>query len=182
MQTLMVLLAASPLLSSAFCPPRRPATQLHRTNELPPRQVAVTLFKKDDGEEGLGDIAKKYGVIALLFHFSVWICTLSASVAALNVYDPVVLLDALPEALRSHMPQSSAAATFPIALALCEVIGPVRLALTVAATPAVAATLRGNARFVEVEGSVNARLGRGITEARKALPEELRALLPGGDE
>ena len=53
---------------------------------------------------------------------------------------------------------SSGAATLPVALALCEVVGPARLALTVAATPAVAGALRENRRFVELEDSVNERL------------------------
>ena len=114
-----------------------------------PTRVAPLALRGKDGE-GLGDVLRKYGVVALVFHFSVWLTTLSASVAALSVYDTSTLLEALPEP-RGQIPLSSGAATLPVALALCEVVGPARLALTVAATPAVAGALRSNARFVELE-------------------------------
>ena len=143
--------------TQAFAPPTR--TRLAPTTTRPLTRIAPLALVKKEGEPGLGDVLRKYGVVALVFHFSVWLTTLSASVAALSVYDTTTLLEALPEPLRSQLPsQSSGAATLPVALALCEVVGPARLALTVAATPAVASTLRSNARFVELEDSVNERL------------------------
>ena len=138
----------------AFAPPPRPI--LLQKQQQPTRVAPLALGGKDGG--GLGDVLRKYGVVALVFHFSVWLTTLSASVAALSVYDTTTLLEALPEPLRGQIPLSSGAATLPVALALCEVVGPARLALTVAATPAVAGALRSNARFVELEDSVNERL------------------------
>ena len=151
-----VLLCAVVVTTHAFAPPPRPQ-QLAQKQQQPTRVAPLALGGKDG--EGLGDVLRKYGVVALVFHFSVWLTTLSASVAALSVYDTTTLLEALPEPLRSQIPLSStSAATLPVALALCEVVGPARLALTVAATPAVAGALRSNARFVELEDSVNERL------------------------
>ena len=60
-------------------------TSLHKNNSKHPRRAARALGGKDG--EGLGDVLRKYGVVALVFHFSVWLTTLSASVAALSVYD-----------------------------------------------------------------------------------------------
>ena len=149
-----VLLCAAVVTTRAFAPPTRPHFVQKRQQ---PTRVAPLALGGTDGE-GLGDVLRKYGVVALVFHFSVWLTTLSASVAALSVYDTSTLLEALPEPLRGQIPISSGAATLPVALALCEVVGPARLALTVAATPAVAGALRSNARFVELEDSVNERL------------------------
>ena len=143
------------ITTQAFAPPPRP--HLAGKKQQQPTRVAPLALGGKDGE-GLGDVLRKYGVVALVFHFSVWLTTLSASVAALSVYDTTTLLEALPEPLRGQIPLTSGAATLPVALALCEVVGPARLALTVAATPAVASTLRSNARFVELEDSVNERL------------------------
>ena len=150
------MLCASVVATHAFHPP----TRFHlapQTRQQTTRVAPLALVKKE-GEPGLGDVLRKYGVVALVFHFSVWLTTLSASVAALSVYDTSTLLEALPEPLRGQIPLTSGAATLPVALALCEVVGPARLALTVAATPAVAGALRSNARFVELEDSVNERL------------------------
>ena len=149
-----VLLCAAVVTTRAFAPPTRP--HFVQKRQQPTRVAPLALGGKDG--EGLGDVLRKYGVVALVFHFSVWLTTLSASVAALSVYDTTTLLEALPEPLRGQIPLSSGAATLPVALALCEVVGPARLALTVAATPAVAGALRENRRFVELEDSVNERL------------------------
>ena len=149
----LLVLCATVVTTNAFAPTRPHFLQ----KQQQPTRVAPLALGGKDGE-GLGDVLRKYGVVALVFHFSVWVTTLSASVAALSVYDTSTLLEALPEPLRGQLPLSSGAATLPVALALCEVVGPARLALTVAATPAVASTLRSNARFVELEDSVNERL------------------------
>ena len=150
----LLVLCAAMVTTHAFAPPR---PHLIKQKQQQPTRVAPLALGGKDGE-GLGDVLRKYGVVALVFHFSVWLTTLSASVAALNVYDTSTLLEALPEPLRGQIPLSSGAATLPVALALCEVVGPARLALTVAATPAVAGALRENRRFVELEDSVNERL------------------------
>ena len=150
----LLVLCAAVVATHAFAPP--PRTNIVGKKQQQPTRVAPLALGGKEG--GLGDVLRKYGVVALVFHFSVWVTTLSASVAALSVYDTSTLLEALPEPLRGQIPLSSGAATLPVALALCEVVGPARLALTVAATPAVASTLRSNARFVELEDSVNERL------------------------
>ncbi|CAH0380173.1 unnamed protein product [Pelagomonas calceolata] len=147
-------LLCAAVATHAFAPPTH--NHFLQKQQQPTRVAPLALGGKEG--EGLGDVLRKYGVVALVFHFSVWLTTLSASVAALSVYDTSTLLEALPEPLRGQIPISSGAATLPVALALCEVVGPARLALTVAATPAVASTLRSNARFVELEDSVNERL------------------------
>ena len=151
---LLVLCAALVTTTHAFAPP--PRTNIVGQKRQHPTRVAPLALGGKEG--GLGDVLRKYGVVALVFHFSVWLTTLSASVAALSVYDTSTLLEALPEPLRGQIPLSNGAATLPVALALCEVVGPARLALTVAATPAVAGALRENRRFVELEDSVNERL------------------------
>ena len=150
----LLILCAAVVTTQAFAPPPRPQQLAPKQQQK--RVAPLALGGKDS--EGLGDVLRKYGVVALVFHFSVWVTTLSASVAALNVYDTSTLLEALPEPLRGQIPLASGAATLPVALALCEVVGPARLALTVAATPAVAGALRENRRFVELEDSVNERL------------------------
>ena len=76
-----VLLCAVVVTTHAFAPPPRPQ-QLAQKRQQPTRVAPLALGGKDG--EGLGDVLRKYGVVALVFHFSVWLTTLSASVAALS--------------------------------------------------------------------------------------------------
>ena len=87
----LLVLCACIVTTRAFAPP----TRFHLTPKQQQKRVAPLALGGKDGE-GLGDVLRKYGVVALVFHFSVWVTTLSASVAALNVYDTSTLLEALP--------------------------------------------------------------------------------------
>ena len=91
---LLVLCAALVTTTHAFAPP--PRTNIVGQKRQHPTRVAPLALGGKEGE-GLGAVLRKYGVVALVFHFSVWLTTLSASVAALNVYDTSTLLEALPE-------------------------------------------------------------------------------------
>ena len=88
----LLVLCAAVLTTDAFAPPR---PHLIKQKQQQPTRVAPLALGGKDGE-GLGDVLRKYGVVALVFHFSVWLTTLSASVAALSVYDTSTLLEALP--------------------------------------------------------------------------------------
>ena len=83
----LLVLCAAVVTTHAFAPPTRP---LIKRQQQPTRVAPLALGGKDG--EGLGDVLRKYGVVALVFHFSVWLTTLSASVAALSVYDTSTLL------------------------------------------------------------------------------------------
>jgi len=108
------------------------------------RPTADTRVKpKGDGEElGIKGILSEYGIIALLFHFSVWLSSL-ATVYTLLTFG--MDLNNLPEPLDSLLAQSSNSDNLPAAagfagrasatLGIVEVIGPARLALTITATP-----------------------------------------------
>ena len=105
----LLVLCASILTTQAFAPPTRTRLAPTTTRQQPTRVAPLALGGKDG--EGLGDVLRKYGVVALVFHFSVWVTTLSASVAALSVYDTTTLLEALPDPLRGQIPLSSGAAS-----------------------------------------------------------------------
>ena len=120
----------------------------------------------DDGELSLGELLERYGVVALLFHFSVWLSFLSVGFAALSFVDPSAVIESLPDALRERLPaeatEGAAAAgglvKAQIVLALTEVVGPARLAFTVAMTPAVSTTVRRSGAFCDFENALNAQL------------------------
>ena len=125
----------------------------------------------DDSGLSLKELLRRYGVVALLFHFTVWISTMSMGYAALSVGDPATLITHLPVVIREALPvdvvdpEGAAAAAgglallkLQVSLAICEVVGPARLALTVAATPAVSGALRQSDAFCQFEKTINAKL------------------------
>ena len=59
------------ITTHAFAPPPR---QLPQKRQQQKRVAPLALGGKDG--EGLGDVLRKYGVVALVFHFSVWVTTL----------------------------------------------------------------------------------------------------------
>ena len=84
----------------------------------------------------------EYGLIALLFHFTVWVASLTTVYTVLSLGPDA--LSFLDEALGNEGGgnMAGAAGRFAATLALVEAIGPARLALTVAATPKVSQVLR----------------------------------------
>ena len=121
---------------------------------------------------GIGALLKDYGVIALLFHFSVWVASIAATYSMLNVADT----STLPEAVKSFLPSAeigagAGPAQIAATLALVEAVGPFRIALTVAVTPSVSKVMRKFA-FVRATEST-------ILQAFASVKNSALALLPG---
>ena len=102
--------------------------------------------EEEKGELSIKELLSQYGVIALLFHFTVWITCLASVFALLSFGLDVDSL--LPDWLTSGGAEEGASAAAGAAgraaatLAVVEAIGPARLALTVAATPKVSERAR----------------------------------------
>jgi len=91
----------------------------------------------------IGRLLRDYGVVALGFHFTVWLLTVSTVFAAVSLAGSDLLAH-LPSWLPVDAGAGAGAGAGKIAVTLgvVEVIGPARLALTVAATPTVSARVR----------------------------------------
>lgn len=123
-------------------------------------------------EISIGELLREYGVIALLFHFSVW------STSCVVVYTALTLagaeaLDALPMVPADLAGESgSALGRVAATLGLVELVGPARLALTVAVTPAISERAR--------QVPLVARVERGLMERGEGVARALSELMPGG--
>ena len=104
-----------------------------------------------EGEEvGIKEMLTKYGLFALAFHFSVWATSLTLVYSALSAGGlDMTQLPAPLENLLAANPDAppvaagaGAAARFSAALGIVELFGPLRLALTVAATPRLSVVAR----------------------------------------
>jgi len=153
------------------------------------RSVDGAESEAEETEMSIGDLLRNYGLIALVFHFSVWATTLTLAYTALASgldLNSISLFAAqdipLADVDASELTAAADAAGFigrmTAALTLTEVIGPARLALTVAATPKVSeiarkseavreAEAQATRAYAAVERSVQGALGRGPTS-----PEE----------
>jgi len=100
----------------------------------------------------ISDLIKNYGLPAVAFHFSVWITCL-ATVYAVFSLSGDNLTQQLPEILREKLGGENAAAGGAIAatLGLVELVGPARLALTIAVAPKVSETVRQWEWFRNIE-------------------------------
>jgi len=87
---------------------------------------------------GVGELLREYGLVAILFHFSVWITSLAAVYAGVSLAGPEVL-SGLPDWIPG---EAQSGGQLAVALGVVEVVGPARLALTVAATPAISRQAR----------------------------------------
>jgi hypothetical protein len=123
----------------------------------------------DDGEMSIKELLQRYGVVAILFHFSVWTSCMALGYTVLSIGDPVKLISALPPTLRQMLPMEASSegaamaeglAVFKLQLSLgiCEVIGPARFALTAVATPTVSTFARQSDIFCELENGINSQL------------------------
>lgn len=116
-------------LRVGFVPARGP------TPRAPPSAMSGG---EEGGLMGIGDLLKNYGVVALGFHFSVWLLTLALVFSVASVAGDGLLAN-LPDWIPGD---AKAGGKIALTLGVVEVVGPARLALTVAATPAVSARLR----------------------------------------
>lgn len=111
--------------------------------------AAATASEAEEGEMSIKQLLQQYGVIALIFHFTVWISTLSLTYTVLSVAGVSNVVSSVPMLaglLGGEGGDAAAAtgsmATLGVTLGFVEAIGPARLALTVAATPAVSERAR----------------------------------------
>ena len=139
-------------------------------------EAAAALEEQADEEMSIGELLREYGVIALLFHFSVWCTTIAGTFAALSLVSPSDLLSGIPmlpaDLLATDQPAGGLGRA-AVVLALVEVTGPARLALTVAATPSIST----KAREIPLVRDVEERL----LAAGSAAVRGVRGLLPGQD-
>ena len=127
-----------------------PLSKLFKGRVVPTQNSApAKVEEEEEGEMSIDELLSNYGIIALLFHFTVWITSL-ASVFALLSFG-VDIDEVLPEWLLPGDAGDGAdgaagaslfAARTAATLAVVEAVGPARLALTVAATPKVSERAR----------------------------------------
>lgn len=150
-------LAQSPLRAR---PPRHDAPALHTARPLYPR-APPPLAR---AELSLTELLKQYGVIALLFHFSVWSTALVATFSALTLLpssEIVSFLSSFPTEIAQRADMATGTVgRIALTLALVEVIGPARLALTVAVTPVISERVRRIAVVRRLEERVGGALSR----------------------
>jgi hypothetical protein len=114
------------------------------TNSVSKEKKAAPAKEEKEKEMSIKELLTEYGVIALIFHFTVWISCLTAIFTVLSVG---ISVDSLPEWLMPEGGEGAAeagglAARAAATLGVVELIGPARLALTVAATPTVSTWAR----------------------------------------
>ena len=137
----------------AFAPLPLPRLAVQPAAALAVRAAAVAMAapppatseKKEEEELSIRELLSRYGVIALLFHFSVWITCLTSVFALLSFGLDIDGL--LPDWLLGTdadgaTEAAGAAGRIAATLAVVEGIGPARMALTVAATPKVSEKAR----------------------------------------
>ncbi|KAH8070525.1 hypothetical protein JL721_4918 [Aureococcus anophagefferens] len=98
--------------------PRLPAAPRRADSPAPkPRESPRLLARPGPGEEcaveeddelSIPELLERYGVVALLFHFSVWASCLATGFAALSVVDAAAVVESLPDALRDRLPEDVA--------------------------------------------------------------------------
>lgn len=110
--------------------------------------AAAAAAEEEEGELSIGELLRNYGVIALLFHFTVWISTIGLTYSALSVVGTDQLVESIPflaGAAGDGADGAGAASSLgkiAVTLGLVEAIGPARLALTIGATPLISERAR----------------------------------------
>eukprot|EP00470_Lotharella_oceanica_P013373 CAMPEP_0170182078 /NCGR_PEP_ID=MMETSP0040_2-20121228/26853_1 /TAXON_ID=641309 /ORGANISM="Lotharella oceanica, Strain CCMP622" /LENGTH=134 /DNA_ID=CAMNT_0010427363 /DNA_START=189 /DNA_END=593 /DNA_ORIENTATION=+ len=95
----------------------------------------------------LKKVFQDYGLVALVFHFSIWSMTLASSYAAVSNGLPVVQY--LPHEFQENV--SGKAGDLAVAYLATEATGPVRTLFTLSVVPLLARKLKGLQRNVDEE-------------------------------
>eukprot|EP00930_Biecheleria_cincta_P045692 TRINITY_DN31494_c0_g1_i1.p1 TRINITY_DN31494_c0_g1~~TRINITY_DN31494_c0_g1_i1.p1 ORF type:complete len:226 (-),score=26.06 TRINITY_DN31494_c0_g1_i1:51-728(-) len=112
------------------------------------------------GHFSMSELLSQYGLPAVSFHFLVWVVSLSTAYFLISASgDLFSLTQGLPDDLKEKIGlsgdgQTGQMGSGALALAVVEVIGPARLALTVAAAPAFSKAVRQAKWFCEFEDFV----------------------------
>mmetsp|Transcript_49117 Transcript_49117/g.106373 ORF Transcript_49117/g.106373 Transcript_49117/m.106373 type:complete len:195 (+) Transcript_49117:253-837(+) len=112
--------------------PLVPASVQART----PKTGATMLGSKDG--KGITDLIREYGPVAVGFHFTVWVSTIVFFYTAISVAGSGEILSQLPIDIEG----GAGAGKVALTLGVVEATGPVRIALTIAATPSITARAR----------------------------------------
>jgi len=161
--------AVARLVPAAVSEPTRIVAQLVPVAIAAPRARPVVALGGDSMP--IGELFKKYGAVGLLFHFTVWVSSLALVYALLagNV-DLTGLIERLPGGLAEKLggAASESAGRAGATLAFVEATGPLRLGLTVAATPRIAKALRldGDGETVPVSDALQKGVVRSTSAAR----------------
>lgn len=146
--------------------PASKAAELDEVKAASPSEAV--LDDKDDGHMSIPKLLREYGFIALFFHFSVWISSVTVVYSILSTGFELEMPEALQSLFGNSSPAEEAdfaeaatagvgAARVAATLALVEAVGPLRLGLTVAATPSVSKWARQYAAVRRAEGFLMAR-------------------------
>ena len=127
----------------------RPQSQLAVTRQYA-RHGALKAVAAEENELSIKELLTQYGVIALLFHFTVWITSLTTVFLLFNfgldidglLPDWLMSGEAAAEGAEGATAALGMGGKAAATLAVVEAVGPARLALTVAATPKVSEKAR----------------------------------------
>ena len=139
-----------------------------------------TSVAKDDGHMSVSKLLSEYGIIALIFHFTVWITSLSVTYFVLSAGVDIEALETLRNSIGGGSPEATVgisgateagagAAKAAATLAIVEALGPLRLGLTIAATPSVASWARQFEAVRDAESALMIRWESSTAAARKIL-------------
>lgn len=129
---------------------------------------------EEDKEMSISELLKEYGVIALMFHFTVWCTTIALALTTLSLVGPENLasIPMLPVDMISGEQPVGGLGKAAVVLALVEVTGPPRLALTVAVTPVVSKKARSFAVVRDAEASLLGLFAKLTDTVKKLSPEK----------
>lgn len=135
-------------------------------------EVAEEVSAPAEEEMSIGELLKEYGVIALLFHFTVWCATIALAVSALSLAGSESLssIPMVPAELLLADQPGGGLGRAAIVLGLVEVTGPPRLALTVAVTPAISGKAREFAVVRDAEQMLLGVVDGAVERVKSVLP------------
>ncbi|CAE7414580.1 unnamed protein product [Symbiodinium necroappetens] len=113
------------------------------------------------------EILNRYGLPALVFHFVVWVSTLGS--LYFLFYFNTSLLQMLPEEIQQRVGAGSQLGYAAAALGAAEVLGPVRLALTVTAAPTASRLARQYEWFCKAEEMIVGNIREFATKVSQIL-------------
>ena len=136
----------------------RPLKSPDASVNVPPKtaevseKTAVRIEERIEEHVSIPEILKRYGLPALFFHFLVWVSTLTACYLFLSLNTSI--LELLPAELQQRISGGSQIGYAAAALGAAEVLGPARLALTVAAAPSASQVARQYEWFRRTEDGI----------------------------